>query len=63
MRNHRFKHLLSALKELTPEQKRQLIDQAQLSLAQSPHSSTINDILTKEELDALLQPMPVLNEK
>ncbi|BBM66606.1 hypothetical protein VA249_32520 [Vibrio alfacsensis] len=63
MRNHRFKHLLGALKELTPEQKRQLIDQARQSLAQSPHSSTINDILTKEELDALLQPMPVLNEK
>ncbi|CAE6926822.1 hypothetical protein ACOMICROBIO_GDFFDHBD_02333 [Vibrio sp. B1REV9] len=63
MTNHRFKHLLSALKELTPEQKRQLIDQAQLSLAQNSHSTTINDILTKEELDALLQPMPVLNEK
>ncbi|PHJ43528.1 hypothetical protein AK966_06960 [Vibrio sp. PID23_8] len=63
MKPSRFKNLLSTLQDLTPTQKRYLINQTKLALEDEPNNMSPNEILTREELDALLQPPPEIHTK
>jgi len=50
----RFRELLAKLDDLSDTQKRYLINKAQLSLQDAHKHSSIMDILSQEELNALL---------
>ncbi|ASI94897.1 hypothetical protein DA096_19080 [Vibrio rotiferianus] len=50
----RFRELLAKLDDLSDTQKRYLINKAQLSLEDAHKHSSIMDILSQEELNALL---------
>ncbi|WP_407833217.1 hypothetical protein [Vibrio rotiferianus] len=50
----RFRELLAKLDDLSDTQKRYLINKAQLSLEDVHKHSSIMDILSQEELNALL---------
>ncbi|TMX62250.1 hypothetical protein [Vibrio rotiferianus] len=50
----RFRELLAELDDLSDTQKRYLINKAQLSLEDAHKHSSIMDILSQEELNALL---------
>ncbi|GAB7229060.1 hypothetical protein VrSk94_27490 [Vibrio rotiferianus] len=50
----RFRELLAELDDLSDTQKRYLINKAQLSLEYTHKHSSILDILSQEELSALL---------
>ncbi|MGR5276366.1 hypothetical protein ACPV5J_06755 [Vibrio rotiferianus] len=50
----RFRELLAELDDLSDTQKRYLINKAQLSLEDAHKHSSILDILSQEELNALL---------
>ncbi|BBL90783.1 hypothetical protein VroAM7_34360 [Vibrio rotiferianus] len=50
----RFRELLAELDDLSDTQKRYLINKAQLSLEYTHKHSSILDILSQEELNALL---------
>ncbi|MGR5235973.1 hypothetical protein [Vibrio alfacsensis] len=63
MKSSKFKNLLSSLQDLTPTQKRYLIDQTKLALEDEPNNMSPSEILTREELDALLQPPPESHAK
>ncbi|WP_440887515.1 hypothetical protein [Vibrio sp. WZ-1] len=54
MEDVRFRELLAKLDDLTDPQKKCLIDKALLSLEPSHINASIMDILSKDELDALL---------
>lgn len=53
MNNTNFKELIDSLKDLTPTQKKYLINQTQLSLDESELLKN-KDLLTPEELELLL---------
>jgi len=50
----RFRELLAELDDLSDTQKRYLINKAQLSLEHTHKHSSILDVLSQEELNALL---------
>ncbi|CAH1532950.1 conserved hypothetical protein [Vibrio rotiferianus] len=50
----RFRELLAELDDLSDTQKRYLINKAQLSLEDAHKHSSILDVLSQEELNALL---------
>ncbi|MGR4988178.1 hypothetical protein [Vibrio rotiferianus] len=54
MEDVRFRELLAKLDDLTDPQKKCLIDKARLSLDPPHINASIMDILSKDELDALL---------
>ncbi|CAH1526783.1 MULTISPECIES: hypothetical protein [Vibrio] len=62
MNTNHFKDLIDSLKDLTPTQKKYLISKTRLSLEQSDILQK-KDLLTPEELEALLAPMPTTNTK
>lgn len=62
MNTNHFKELIDSLKDLTPTQKKYLISKTRLSLEESDILQK-SDLLTPEELEALLAPMPTANTK
>lgn len=56
MNNSNFRDLIDSLKELTPTQKRYLISRTKMSLDDEHGIFRTDDLLTQEELEALLTP-------
>ncbi|HGS5857590.1 TPA: hypothetical protein ACMD2Y_000927 [Vibrio parahaemolyticus] len=54
MDNNHFKELIESLKDLTPTQKRYLISRTKMSLDDERGMLNPQDLLTREELEALL---------
>ncbi|MDF2153374.1 hypothetical protein [Vibrio sp. CAU 1672] len=54
MNGTHFKALLESVKDLTPAQKRHLICQTKMSLKHEEDITSIAELLTSEELEALL---------
>ncbi|HCG7075274.1 TPA: hypothetical protein NJ339_000778 [Vibrio parahaemolyticus] len=54
MDNNHFKELIESLKDLTPTQKRYLISRTKMSLDDESGMLNPQDLLTREELEALL---------
>ncbi|MDF5658824.1 hypothetical protein P3740_04230 [Vibrio parahaemolyticus] len=54
MDNNHFKELIESLKDLTPTQKRYLISKTKMSLDDESEMLNPQDLLTREELEALL---------
>ncbi|EJC6861312.1 hypothetical protein MYD45_000565 [Vibrio parahaemolyticus] len=54
MDNNHFKELIDSLKDLTPTQKRYLISRTKMSLDDESEMLNPQDLLTREELEALL---------
>ncbi|MCR9810320.1 hypothetical protein [Vibrio parahaemolyticus] len=54
MDNNHFKELIESLKDLTPTQKRYLISRTKMSLDDESGILNPQDLLTREELEALL---------
>ncbi|EJG0620761.1 hypothetical protein [Vibrio parahaemolyticus] len=54
MDNNHFKELIESLKDLTPTQKRYLISRTKMSLDDASGMLNPQDLLTREELEALL---------
>ncbi|MGY5740473.1 hypothetical protein ACXHQ8_17725 [Vibrio antiquarius] len=63
MNNTNFKELIESLKDLTPTQKRYLLSRTKMALDDESNMLNISDILTPEELEALLSPSPTTNTK
>ncbi|HHF2955958.1 TPA: hypothetical protein ACPJ0D_001100 [Vibrio diabolicus] len=63
MNNSNFKELIESLKDLTPTQKRYLLSRTKKALDDESNMLNISDILTPEELEALLSPAPTTNTK
>ncbi|HHF0504711.1 TPA: hypothetical protein ACPHRY_004056 [Vibrio antiquarius] len=63
MNNSNFKELIESLKDLTPTQKRYLLSRTKMALDDESNMLNISDILTLEELEALLSPAPTTNTK
>ncbi|MCA2413209.1 MULTISPECIES: hypothetical protein [Vibrio] len=63
MNNSNFKELIESLKDLTPTQKRYLLSRTKMALDDESNMLNISDILTTEELEALLSPAPTTNTK
>lgn len=63
MNNSNFKELIESLKDLTPTQKRYLLSRTKMALDDESNMLNISDILTPEELEALLSPSPTTNTK
>ncbi len=55
-----FREILNSLQYLTASQKRHLISRTKMSLDDEAGMLVTTDLLTKEELDALLAPAPSL---
>ncbi|YCO02244.1 hypothetical protein ACB087_04870 [Vibrio sp. VNB-15] len=62
MNTNHFKELIDSLKDLTPTQKKYLISKTRLSLEESDILQK-SDLLTPEELEVLLAPMPTADTK
>ncbi|MCS0188072.1 hypothetical protein NDJ06_22535 [Vibrio alginolyticus] len=63
MNNSNFRELIESLKDLTPTQKRYLLSRTKMALDDESNMLNISDILTLEELEALLSPAPTTNTK
>ncbi|MGI2938968.1 hypothetical protein [Vibrio alginolyticus] len=63
MNNSNFRELIESLKDLTPTQKRYLLSRTKMALDDESNMLNISDILTQEELEALLSPAPTTNTK
>ncbi|HHF3038770.1 hypothetical protein FKN08_08555 [Vibrio sp. 1-2 (7-a)] len=63
MNNSNFKELIESLKDLTPTQKRYLLSRTKMALDDESNMLNVSDILTPEELEALLSPSPTTNTK
>ncbi|EMY6463212.1 hypothetical protein J4H39_13095 [Vibrio alginolyticus] len=63
MNNSNFRELIESLKDLTPTQKRYLLSRTKMALDDESNMLNISDILTPEELEALLSPVPTTNTK
>lgn len=63
MNNSNFRELIESLKDLTPTQKRYLLSRTKMALDNESNMLNISDILTPEELEALLSPAPTTNTK
>ncbi|WP_098415918.1 hypothetical protein [Vibrio sp. ES.051] len=63
MNNHHFRALIESLKDLTPMQKRYLLNHTKIALDDERRMLSVRDILTPEELEALLSPIPTTNTK
>ncbi|EHR6000571.1 hypothetical protein V8038_000340 [Vibrio parahaemolyticus] len=63
MDNNHFKELIESLKELTPTQKRYLISRTKMSLDDESGMLNPQDLLTREELEALLSSASTTDNK
>ncbi|EGQ8066685.1 hypothetical protein [Vibrio parahaemolyticus] len=63
MDNNHFKELIESLKDLTPTQKRYLISRTKMSLDDESGMLNPQDLLTREELEALLSSASTTDQK
>lgn len=63
MNNSNFRDLIESLKELTSTQKRYLISRTKMSLDDEHDIFRTDDLLTQEELEALLAPTKATEPK
>ncbi|HCH3497421.1 TPA: hypothetical protein NKU61_000807 [Vibrio parahaemolyticus] len=63
MDNNHFKELIESLKDLTPTQKRYLISRTKMSLDDESGMLNPQDLLTREELEALLSSASATDHK
>ncbi|EGU0147363.1 hypothetical protein P6A00_001771 [Vibrio parahaemolyticus] len=63
MDNNHFKELIESLKDLTPTQKRYLISRTKMSLDDESGMLNPQDLLTREELEALLSSTSTTDNK
>ncbi|MCF9079017.1 hypothetical protein J7937_16755 [Vibrio parahaemolyticus] len=63
MDNNHFKELIESLKDLTPTQKRYLISRTKVSLDDESGMLNPQDLLTREELEALLSSASTTDNK
>ncbi|EHZ2538988.1 TPA: hypothetical protein NJ316_000809 [Vibrio parahaemolyticus] len=63
MDNNHFKKLIESLKDLTPTQKRYLISRTKMSLDDESGMLNPQDLLTREELEALLSSASTTDHK
>ncbi|HCH5087738.1 TPA: hypothetical protein NKY31_001078 [Vibrio parahaemolyticus] len=63
MDNNHFKELIESLKDLTPTQKRYLISKTKMSLDDESGMLNPQDLLTREELEALLSSASTTDNK
>ncbi|OEA17691.1 hypothetical protein BBM55_11150 [Vibrio parahaemolyticus] len=63
MDNNHFKELIESLKDLTPTQKRYLISRTKMSLDDESGMLNPQDLLTREELEALLSSASTADNK
>ncbi|EOW0799898.1 hypothetical protein [Vibrio parahaemolyticus] len=63
MDNNHFKELIESLKDLTPTQKRYLISKTKMSLDDESEMLNPQDLLTREELEALLSSASTTDNK
>ncbi|HCE1795677.1 TPA: hypothetical protein ACPVXA_002205 [Vibrio parahaemolyticus] len=63
MDNNHFKELIESLKDLTPTQKRYLISRTKMSLDDESRMLNPQDLLTREELEALLSSASTTDNK
>ncbi|EIE1270899.1 TPA: hypothetical protein KDY52_000122 [Vibrio parahaemolyticus] len=63
MDNNHFKELIDSLKDLTPTQKRYLISRTKMSLDDESGMLNPQDLLTREELEALLSSASTTDNK
>ncbi|WP_229625594.1 hypothetical protein [Vibrio parahaemolyticus] len=63
MDNNHFKELIESLKDLTPTQKRYLINRTKMSLDDESGMLNPQDLLTREELEALLSSASTTDHK
>ncbi|EGU0165105.1 hypothetical protein JFQ74_000898 [Vibrio parahaemolyticus] len=63
MDNNHFKELIASLKDLTPTQKRYLISRTKMSLDDESGMLNPQDLLTREELEALLSSASTTDHK
>ncbi|EJX1332782.1 hypothetical protein ACFD7Q_000817 [Vibrio parahaemolyticus] len=63
MDNNHFKELIESLKDLTPTQKRYLISRTKMSLDDESGMLNPQDLLTREELEALLSSASATDNK
>ncbi|HCH0998232.1 hypothetical protein [Vibrio parahaemolyticus] len=63
MDNNHFKELIESLKDLTPTQKRYLISRTKMSLDDESEMLNPQDLLTREELEALLSSASTTDNK
>lgn len=63
MDNNHFKELIESLNDLTPTQKRYLINRTKMSLDDENGMLTPQDLLTREELEALLSSASTTDHK
>ncbi|WP_407526509.1 hypothetical protein [Vibrio parahaemolyticus] len=63
MDNNHFKELIESLKDLTPTQKRYLISRTKMSLDDECGMLNPQDLLTREELEALLSSASTTDNK
>ncbi|ELA9810883.1 hypothetical protein QRL17_001142 [Vibrio parahaemolyticus] len=63
MDNNHFKELIESLKDLTPNQKRYLISRTKMSLDDESGMLNPQDLLTREELEALLSSASTTDNK
>ncbi|MDX1255198.1 hypothetical protein [Vibrio parahaemolyticus] len=63
MDNNHFKELIESLKDLTPTQKRYLLSRTKMSLDDESGMLNPQDLLTREELEALLSSASTTDNK
>ncbi|MBE3960044.1 hypothetical protein [Vibrio parahaemolyticus] len=63
MDNNHFKELIESLKDLTPTQKRYLISRTKMSLDDESGMLNPQELLTREELEALLSSASTTDNK
>ncbi|MDW2459059.1 hypothetical protein [Vibrio sp. 1249-1] len=63
MDNNHFKELIESLKDLPPTQKRYLISRTKMSLDDESGMLNPQDLLTREELEALLSSASTTDHK
>jgi hypothetical protein len=63
MNSSNFRELIDSLKDLTPTQKRYLISRTKMSLDDENGMFRTDDLLTQEELAALLTPTQTTESK
>ncbi|WP_272165694.1 hypothetical protein [Vibrio diabolicus] len=63
MNNSNFKALIESLKDLTPTQKKYLLSLTKMAIDDESNMLNTSDMLTSEELEALLSSAPNTNAK
>lgn len=63
MNNSNFKALIESLKDLTPTQKKYLLSLTKMAIDDESNMLNTSDMLTSEELEALLSSAPSTNAK